>query len=298
MRREIENRIHDRILSIPVADTTRYGGEPVRVGRPGAVEPDRRGVLPSSPAASLRGRTPARALCFGAMTAVGQGTLFGRSRPRFDPGFNGIERIDLGVGAWAEYCPGWLAGDETAFEALARGCAWRAERRRMYQRIVDVPRLVTEAPRRGEAARLLRTVGGALEARYGERLPEIALNWYRDGRDGVAPHGDRVGRDRAETVIATVSLGAPRRFTLHPVDREAGAPRAFALGRGDLLVMGGTCQRTWRHAVPKAARAAPRISIVYRPAGERGTGGRDAGGPIGRLPARLPGSSDGDGVTT
>ena len=219
--------------------------------------------------------TPRRTLCFRPMNAPAQGTLFvrgrsrdqGRSRPRFDPGFDGIERVDLGAGAWAEYCPGWLAGDETAFEALARGCAWRAERRRMYQRIVDVPRLVAEAPCRGETARLLRTAGGALATRYGERLPEIALNWYRDGRDSVAPHGDRVGRDREETVIATVSLGAPRRFTLHPIDRKAGAPRTFALGRGDLLVMGGTCQRTWRHAVPKAAYAAPRISVVYRPAG-------------------------------
>ena len=199
------------------------------------------------------------------MAAPAQNSLFGSCPPGFDPGFTGIERLELGAGAWVEYCPGWLAGDETAFEALARQCEWRAERRRMYRRMVDVPRLVADAPQGGEMARLLRGAGSAVEARYSARLPEIALNWYRDGRDSVAPHGDRIGRDRPETIIATLSLGVPRRFTLHPVDRKAGGPRSLNLGRGDLLVMGGTCQRTWRHAVPKAAQAGPRISIVYRP---------------------------------
>ena len=67
--------------------------------------------------------------------------------------------------------------------------------------------------------------------------------------------------------MATVSLGEPRRFLLKPAD--GGQSIAFALGRGDLIVMGGTCQRTWRHGIPKAASAGPRIAIMFRPSWAR-----------------------------
>ena len=63
--------------------------------------------------------------------------------------------------------------------------------------------------------------------------------------------------------MAIVSLGAPRRFLLRPAG--GGTSRAFDLGWGDLLVMGGTCQRTWEHAVPKMASAKPRMSVQFRP---------------------------------
>ena len=76
-------------------------------------------------------------------------------------------------------------------------------------------------------------------------------------------HGDRIGRERDDTIVAIVSFGAPRRFLLRPAG--GGASRAFDLGWGDLLVMGGTCQRTWEHAVPKMASAAPRLSVQFRP---------------------------------
>ena len=79
----------------------------------------------------------------------------------------------------------------------------------------------------------------------------------------MAWHGDRMGRLVDDTVVAILSVGAPRRFLLRPA--AGGASRAFDLGWGDLLVMGGSCQRTWQHAVPKTALAGPRISIQFRP---------------------------------
>jgi len=90
---------------------------------------------------------------------------------------------------------------------------------------------------------------------------------YRDGNDSVALHGDTTARDMIEAIVATVSLGAPRRFMLRPT--EGGASIAMPLGRGDLVVMGGTCQRTWRHGIPKVASAGPRIALMFRPAWAR-----------------------------
>jgi len=92
---------------------------------------------------------------------------------------------------------------------------------------------------------------------------------YLDGRDSVAWHGDTIGRGATQdTVVAIVSLGAPRALALRP--RRGGPAIRYDLGHGDLLVMGGSCQRTWEHAVPKTTRATgPRISVQFRPRGVR-----------------------------
>ena len=82
---------------------------------------------------------------------------------------------------------------------------------------------------------------------------------YRDGDDSVAFHGDTTARDLLQATVATVSLGAARKFLVKPT--EGGKSQAYALGGGDLVVMGGTCQRTWRHAIPKVtADVGPRIA--------------------------------------
>ncbi|MDQ2797291.1 MAG: alpha-ketoglutarate-dependent dioxygenase AlkB, partial [Actinomycetota bacterium] len=92
---------------------------------------------------------------------------------------------------------------------------------------------------------------------------------YRDGRDSVAWHGDRIGRGSThDTMVAIIILGAPRALALRPAG--GGTSRRYELGHGDLVVMGGSCQRTWEHAVPKTARTVgPRISVQFRPRGVR-----------------------------
>jgi alkylated DNA repair dioxygenase AlkB len=199
------------------------------------------------------------------------------------PGMLRPERLPLTRGAWVDVQRGWLGGSAALFERLARDVPWRAERRRMYDRTVDVPRLLCFY---GEDDALpdpaLEACRDALSAHYGPELGEpfrtAGLCFYRDGRDSVAWHGDRIGRGSTEdTMVAIVSLGTARPLQLRPAPGTAGhegpgtsTPQRFSLGHGDLLVMGGSCQRTWEHAVPKSARpTGPRISVQFRPRGVR-----------------------------
>jgi alkylated DNA repair dioxygenase AlkB len=185
------------------------------------------------------------------------------------------ERVPLASGAWIDVQRGWLSGSASLFARLAESVPWRAERRRMYDRTVDVPRLLCfygeNAPLPDPALGVCRD---ALSAHYagelGEPFVTAGLCRYRDGRDSVAWHGDRIGRGSTEdTMVAIVSLGEARPLLLRPANGGGPALR-YNLGHGDLLVMGGSCQRTWEHAVPKSARpTGPRISVQFRPRGVR-----------------------------
>ena len=185
------------------------------------------------------------------------------------------ERVPLSRGAWIDVQRGWLSGSAALFARLAAQVPWRAERRRMYDKTVDVPRLLCFY---GENAALpdpaLDACREALTAHYaaelGEEFATAGLCHYRDGRDSVAWHGDRIGRGSTEdTMVAIVSIGEARPFLLRPAQPGGGTLR-YSLGHGDLIVMGGSCQRTWEHAVPKSARpTGPRISIQFRPRGVR-----------------------------
>ena len=199
-----------------------------------------------------------------------QPTLFDRAeRPSIDAGaLADIRRVDLGDGAWIDYLSGWVVGERALMDTLVRTTAWRSERRPMYDRIVDVPRLVASLPDDGPGHPLLDDIRALLSARYATAFVRVGMGYYRDGSDSVAWHGDTVARELAEAVVATVSLGEPRRFLLRP--RDGGRSIAYRLGHGDLFVMGGSCQRTWRHAVPKVARALPRLAVMFRPIWDAG----------------------------
>jgi alkylated DNA repair dioxygenase AlkB len=201
---------------------------------------------------------------------LGEHPVPGRLRP---------ERVRLAHGAWVDVQRGWLTGSGALFSALAENVPWRAERRHMYERIVDVPRLLCFY---GEDAELPDPVLGvcrdALSEHYQGELREpfrtAGLCLYRDGRDSVAWHGDTIGRGSTEdTMVAILSLGTARPLLLRPRARaETGVNGTlrYNLGHGDLLVMGGSCQRTWEHAVPKSAHSTgPRISVQFRPHGVR-----------------------------
>ncbi len=209
------------------------------------------------------------------MVGTFQGSLFDlAARPGPGPLAGQVRRRALAHGAWLDARPGWLAGADELFGRLLTALPWRAERRFMYDRVVDVPRLLCFY---GDGEPLpdpaLTAARAALDTYYhpelGESLCTAGLCLYRDGRDSVAWHGDTIGRGSTQdTVVAIVSLGAPRALLLRP--RGGGPALRFDLGHGDLLVMGGSCQRTWEHAVPKTARAAgPRISVQFRPRGVR-----------------------------
>lgn len=184
-----------------------------------------------------------------------------------------VRRVELSRGAWIDLRPQWITGADELFARLAEDLPWREEQRRMYDRVVDVPRLLSY---HGEGEPppdpVLATARDRLSAYYlpelGEPFRSVGMCLYRDGRDSVAWHGDRFGRGRRQdTMVAILSLGAPRILAL----RERGGGGAVLrqeVGHGDLLVMGGSCQRTWEHAVPKTARpVGPRISAQFRPRG-------------------------------
>ena len=194
--------------------------------------------------------------------SVQQSSLFDSGEPRFDRHLARRARIPLDKGAWLDHIPGWLEGNETLLETLWSTTGWRSQRRRMYERVVDVPRLVATLPDDGPGHPILREMAEALSTCYGRLLFDTSLAAYRDGRDSVAFHGDRLGLRRADAIVAIVSLGFARRFLLRRAG--GGSSRSFSLGGGDLLVMGGTCQLTWEHAVPKVAHAGLRISVQVR----------------------------------
>jgi len=194
-----------------------------------------------------------------------QPTLFDRGAPAVDAGaLGGLRRVHLDETAWVEHLPGWVSGEDPLMDALVRGTSWRSERRHMYDRIVDVPRLVASLPEDGPGHPLIARIRDILSQHYATAFARVSMGYYRDGGDSVAWHGDYVARDMDDpTIVATVSLGGPRRFLMRP--RGGGRSVAFNLGRGDLFVMGGACQRTWQHAVPKVARALPRLAVMFRP---------------------------------
>ena len=183
-----------------------------------------------------------------------------------------VERHVLSDGAWVDTLPGWVSGSDELFETLRTEVPWREERREMYDRVVDVPRLLCfYGARRALPHPALEQARDALSEHYADELGEpfvtAGLCFYRDGNDSVAWHGDRIGRSRTEdTMGAILSLGSERRLSLRPAG--GGPQTGFSLGHGDLSVMGGSCQRTWEHAILKTTKAAgPRISVQFRVAG-------------------------------
>jgi len=185
-----------------------------------------------------------------------------------------LQRTTLSRGAWIDVRRGWLGGADALARRLTEVVAWQAERRMMYDRVVDVPRLLRFYDE-GEALPdpALDQARAALDEHYAAELGEafltVGMCLYRDGRDSVAWHGDTLGRGRdVDTMVAIVSLGAPRALLLRP--RGGGRAIRHEVGHGALLVMGGSCQRTWEHAVPKTARpVGARISVQFRPRGVR-----------------------------
>jgi len=190
------------------------------------------------------------------------------------------ERTLLGDGAWLEWWPHFLAASERPdVEELAAELPLRTDTFTLFGRTVRVPRLVSwhgdpgcryrysgqtyePAPWTPGLARI-RTL---LVARTGLAWNAVLANYYRDGNDSVGWHSDderELGPQRDDIAIASLSLGATRRFAIR--HRESGARRSLELTDGSLLVMRGTTQQHWRHALPKtAARVGPRLNLTFR----------------------------------
>jgi alkylated DNA repair dioxygenase AlkB len=190
-------------------------------------------------------------------------------QPEIDESFAGAVRIELDRRSWIERVPGWVSGSDALFDHLVQAADWGQRTRKMWDNEVLEPRLTAwwgaESGQPLEPP-ILERMRRALSARYGVEFDSMGLNLYRDGRDSVAWHGDRIAREIAEPLVAIVSVGEPRRFLLRPkvvTDGRRTAHR-LVLGRGELLVTGGATQRAWEHSVPKVAAAGPRMSLTFR----------------------------------
>jgi len=177
------------------------------------------------------------------------------------------------------HVPGWLLPDraDVLLRTLGEQVAWDVHRIRMFGHWVDSPRLSSWI---GDPQARYRYSGAefvprpwlpalqALRVRLQEegigRFNSVLLNRYRDGGDYMGWHSDDEPELGPAPVIASLSLGAARRFLLRRRDEPA-RKAEFLLGHGDLLLMAGSTQRFYQHALPKMARAqGDRINLTFR----------------------------------
>jgi alkylated DNA repair dioxygenase AlkB len=196
-----------------------------------------------------------------------QPSLFDGGPVALDVSYAGLRRIVLDDRSWVDYCPNWLAGSDEVFAELAEQARWQQRLVHIYDRSLLEPRLTagwSTDTADATVPEVLRDMTAALSTRYRVGFDRVWVNLYRHGGDSVAWHGDRNRLVMTRPLVATVSLGARRRFLL----RRRGTTKALHRlepGHGDLVVMGGECQAEWEHTVAKTKlRVAPRMSVTIR----------------------------------
>lgn len=194
-----------------------------------------------------------------------QPSLFGDGQPAIDRAFENLQRIQLDDASWVDHAPSWLSASDRLFHDIVESREWNQRSRHMYDREVLEPRLTSpwflDSGERLEPA-IIEDMRRVLSDRYGVEFDSVGFNLYRDGRDSVAWHGDRIRKEIEQPIVVLVSVGEARRFLLRP--KGGGKSTVFKLGDGDLLVTGGMTQRSWEHSVPKVKKAGPRISLAFR----------------------------------
>lgn len=187
-----------------------------------------------------------------------------------------MERIELTDGAYLELDRSWLADPDALFATLQREVPFEARPIKLFGREVMQPRLVawigdasavyTYSGLRHEPQPWTPTLASLrveLEARTGLAFNSVLCNLYRDGRDSVGWHADNEPELGLDPIVASLSLGASRRFQLR--HRTSDCKLALTMTHGSLLLMRGTTQRFYRHAVPKEPRLhEPRINLTFR----------------------------------
>jgi alkylated DNA repair dioxygenase AlkB len=181
---------------------------------------------------------------------------------------DGVALVEPSLGGDVRLYRRWLAREraDALLEHIRATTTWRRERRKMYDRYVDVPR---EQAWRGDAHEQpftseLRAVRDELTLMLGTRFSQVLLNRYRDGADSVAWHNDREVETIVAPTIASLTLGATRAFDLRPKAARS-AIVSVEVEHGDLIVMRGETQRSWEHRIAKDPRVSgERINLTFR----------------------------------
>ena len=193
------------------------------------------------------------------MTATLQPSLFDTAAPTLGELRCGT-RVQLDRRCWLDRLAPWLTGSDALFEQLRDSLRWKQGVRPMYDRVVEVPRLI--APVEPETLPIVAQMRRALGRSYDTSFNSVMASLYRDGRDSVAWHADRIGQSERNPLVVIVSLGSPRDLLLRPMG--GGRSTRITMNAGDLVVMGGATQHRWEHAIPKRAHAGPRMSLTFR----------------------------------
>ena len=184
-----------------------------------------------------------------------------------DESFSSLTRVQVDDKSWLDLQVEWVSGSDRLFAELVDKADWGQRKRRMYDRVVQEPRLTSSwRAATGEVVLeppILERMRRVLSDRYGVEFDSVGMNLYRDGQDSVAWHRDHIKKEVEDPIVVLVSIGERRKFLVRPFG-GGGESKSFMLGRGDLLVTGGKFQREWEHTVPKVKQAGPRISIAFR----------------------------------
>jgi alkylated DNA repair dioxygenase AlkB len=185
------------------------------------------------------------------------------------------------------YAPAFLDATEAAalFETLRRDVPWEGSQMTMYDRVIDIPRLMAwyDFDRPAPWGAPLEQLKSRIEAAAGAEFGAVRMILYRDGRDSLAWHADREAFDGPRPIVASLTLGATRRFLFRPKPGRPGkgtrkgsepsGPLRGPLGdrltlelpSGSLLVMAEGTQENWEHAVPKTTKpVGERINVTFR----------------------------------
>ena len=187
----------------------------------------------------------------------------GGLRVAVDETFATAVRTQLDDMSWVDHVQGWLTGDSELMEALMTQASWEQRSRWMYTRMVTEPRLTAEYPViAGAPQPVLHYLTEVLSAHYRQPYARLWMNWYRDNNDGTGWHADRPANLLNQAVIPVLSLGATRRFLIRPAG--GGPSTTIVVHGGDLVVMGGRCQKDYQHSVPKQKQpAGARLSLNF-----------------------------------
>ena len=187
-----------------------------------------------------------------------------------------VERVQLDEHSWVDVARGWLEGADELFDALLNGVAWQPSKVFRYEKYVDERRLGSFWSRgRPLPHPALAPIHKAIQRDYNATFNGFGMIQYRNAGDGQAFHRDTDMRWLDDTIIAVLTLGAKRPWLLRPrtarlttgaLESGKGATHDLAPGNGDLIVMGGACQRDWEHSVPYLNKlgVGVRISLQWR----------------------------------
>lgn len=181
-----------------------------------------------------------------------------------------FERFQLDPCCWVDSVHGFIQGADSLFDDLADTLPWSQGQRLMYGKFYDEPRLTSRLALDDDSVPdVVKAAVAYLEGYYDRQFEGLFCNFYRNGTDSVAWHRDNIGKVEVDPLVAIISLGGPRTFSMRSHRDDQTNLRSeptvrWRLESGDLLVMGGATQHHWEHAIHKESEAPPRISLTTR----------------------------------